>query len=127
MNHKDRVHELEAEIVGYRVVIESVRLMCRMRPSIDSVPLYNLCQRALSESAGSEVAQEFSFLRALEAISREGQLLAENSPLDSEDSEWQQRMAAVVLGRQECLQKLDLLRKIQADTVKAKSSILLSP
>lgn len=68
MNFKEHCKELENEIVGYRAVLEAIKLGASQQRQ---TALYNLCVRALQEPAGAAVAYEFAMLRAIEALTRQ--------------------------------------------------------
>ena len=81
MNHAEHSKALQAEIVNYRLVLDSIRTLCRFGSPIQPGPLMNLCTKALDEPAGAVIAKEYSLLRLLEIFDR-NIIQALEAPLD---------------------------------------------
>lgn len=130
--YQERVVELESEIVEYRMILESIRMVARQAPKdIPREPLFNLASKALTQQAGAEIQAEFLTLRMLEAGMRQELLTATKRPDDDgktftlEDLKmWQEAMTAIVQGNNELLVKLD---EIRARTRQREASRLILP
>lgn len=67
MNYKEHCAALECEIVGYRCVLEAIKLGSAAQRN---VPLYRICEKTLLEPGGAAIATEVSLIRVLETIVR---------------------------------------------------------
>ncbi len=81
--HKDRIEVLEAEVVGYRFILENIRMIARMGKPVAPGPLFNLCNKAMTEPDGLQIQNEFTFLRLLEANLRHEISLSTKRPSDA--------------------------------------------
>ncbi len=126
--HQDRIIELEAEVVEYRMILETIRTVARTAPrDIPREALFNLCSKALTQPAGAALQAEFLTLRMLEAGMRQELVLATKRPKDDAGDEfqlWANAINSIVEGNNELLVKLD---EIRAVTRQQEASRLILP
>lgn len=112
--YQQRVADLEGEVVGYRMVLEAIKLVAVPGKPMPPGPLYNLVCKTLQEKDGSELQAEFTFLRLLESGLRHENQLAAKRPDATQDPEgfrmWADSMQEIGKGQLELLTKLDELR-----------------
>jgi hypothetical protein len=122
--YQQKVTELEAEIVGYRLVLESIRMIARQagatHQEMPPGPLFQLVCKVLQEKDGSEIQTEFTLLRMLESGMRRENDLAKKRP-DENSKEfsvqamqiWNASMDEIITGNFELMMSLDKLRLLQ--------------
>jgi len=105
MNHAEHSKALQAEIINYRLVLDSIRMLCQFRTPIQPGPLVKLVGKALEEPHGQVIVKEYSLLRVLEALDRAIMEQMNKPP------EVKVNVEELVRKKEECLKELIKLRE----------------
>ncbi len=111
--HKDRIELLEGEIITYRMTLEGISMGAKLNAVLQSKPLLGICEKALREGEGLEIAKEFTLLKMFEDTARQEMILASKRPDEKNVMEfqmWAQAMNEITQGQIDLLQSLNDIR-----------------
>lgn len=124
MNYKEHCKALEAEIAGYRVVLEAIRMSARQ---LNYIALLNLCDKTLKEPEGAFIATEFSFLRVLELLNRREEEIINKIVGDTSfDPKTAEQLGEIGKQVRECLSELERHRAKEVERQKTRHAITVT-